>query len=153
MYTPSLYSCLISYLLSKPIEELVDSRVCLFSYGSGLAASMFSLVINNTAPSTHRFSLANIVSVLSSRQATMLQGRVEIDPSVYDSYLQKREKTNKQVPRTPHAQMQPDQVLYPGTWYLKSVDDKYRRLYARVPLVSHFDTQIALQAINTELSS
>lgn len=45
MYTPSVYAALVSYLISKPAAELVNQRIALFSYGSGLAATMFSLTI------------------------------------------------------------------------------------------------------------
>ena len=35
MYTASLYSCLVSYLISKPVEEIAGQNLLLFSYGSG----------------------------------------------------------------------------------------------------------------------
>lgn len=47
MYTPSLYGGLVSYLLSKEIQELFGARLGLFSYGSGLASSFFSIRITD----------------------------------------------------------------------------------------------------------
>ena len=44
MYTPSLYGGLVSYLCEEPAPA--NRRIALFSYGSGLASSFFSLRIN-----------------------------------------------------------------------------------------------------------
>lgn len=45
MYTSSLYGGLASYLLSKDIKQLYGERIGLFSYGSGLASSFYSITI------------------------------------------------------------------------------------------------------------
>jgi 3-hydroxy-3-methylglutaryl CoA synthase len=45
MYTPSLYASLVSYLCEEP--DLPGKKVALFSYGSGLASSFFSLQIKS----------------------------------------------------------------------------------------------------------
>ena len=45
MYTPSLYASLVSYLCQE--QDLPGKRVALFSYGSGLASSFFSLQIKS----------------------------------------------------------------------------------------------------------
>ena len=52
MYTSSLYGGLVSYLVNcrktgKTNADLVDKRLGLFSYGSGLVSSFFSLVIKD----------------------------------------------------------------------------------------------------------
>ena len=47
MYTPSLYGGLVSYLLSKNPKDLFGTRLGLFSYGSGLASSFFSIRITS----------------------------------------------------------------------------------------------------------
>ena len=50
MYTSSLYGGLVSYLVTArkaKKADLVDRRLALFSYGSGLASSFFSLVIKD----------------------------------------------------------------------------------------------------------
>ena len=56
MYTPSLYGGLISYLVSGPAESLAGQHVALFSYGSGLASSFFSLRVSE--------EVASVTSVL-----------------------------------------------------------------------------------------
>lgn len=43
MYTASLYASLVSYLCEEPVVS--GKKVALFSYGSGLASSFFSLQI------------------------------------------------------------------------------------------------------------
>uniref|UniRef100_A0A8C0FDR9 Hydroxymethylglutaryl-CoA synthase n=1 Tax=Bubo bubo TaxID=30461 RepID=A0A8C0FDR9_BUBBB len=48
MYTPSMYGCLAS-LLASSARDLAGSRIGAFSYGSGLAASMFSLRVSQDA--------------------------------------------------------------------------------------------------------
>lgn len=45
MYTPSVYSGLASLLINKPIKELAGTKVGVFSYGSGLCSSMYSITI------------------------------------------------------------------------------------------------------------
>lgn len=133
MYTPSLYGCLVSHLLSKPIEELKNTRVCLFSYGSGLASSMFSLVV--TENENKRFTLENLLDTLKKQKLKLNENRVEVEPEQYDNYLKQREITNKKVPR---ESMFDPRALYPGTWYLKSIDECYRRVYDRV-VVGEFE--------------
>ena len=98
MYTPSLYGSLASYLISKPENELHRSRIILFSYGSGVASSMFSLIVNNepltAIESKNKFTLTKIIKNLTEKKIN-LDKRVEIDPIQYDNYLHVREKTNK----------------------------------------------------------
>jgi hydroxymethylglutaryl-CoA synthase len=43
MYTASLYSGLVSLLSNVPSEQLQNKRIGMFSYGGGLASTMFSL--------------------------------------------------------------------------------------------------------------
>ncbi|RNA23808.1 hydroxymethylglutaryl- synthase 1, partial [Brachionus plicatilis] len=127
MYTPSLYGCLVSHLLSEPIQALRNTRVCLFSYGSGSASAMFSVIIQENSNSS--FTLENLLTKLEQQRTKLAEHRVEIEPELYDKYLQHRELVNKKVPREPNFI---PNTLYPGTWYLKSIDQNYRRTYDRV---------------------
>jgi hydroxymethylglutaryl-CoA synthase len=43
MYTASLYSGLVSLLSNVPNEELLGKRIGMFSFGSGMASTLFSL--------------------------------------------------------------------------------------------------------------
>ena len=44
-------------------------------------------------------------------------------------------------------------ALFSGTWYLVSIDDQYRRKYARKPLNESFDKITAINNIETRLSN
>ena len=95
MYTPSLYACLISYLLSTNENNLYSSRIVLFSYGSGFASSMFSILVNDKDKVTEsRFNLRKILDNLEKVKVN-LESRIEIKPQLYDKYLQHREIVNK----------------------------------------------------------
>ncbi|KAJ5676628.1 Hydroxymethylglutaryl-CoA synthase [Penicillium maclennaniae] len=51
MYTAGVYSGLVSLLSNTPSESLMNSRVGVFSFGSGLASTLFSLrVVGDVSP-------------------------------------------------------------------------------------------------------
>ena len=87
---------------------------------------MFSLVISKTKT---KFSLEKLVTNLKNIKRKLVDSRIEIDPELYDSYLQNREVTHKKAPRECITDAD---TLYPGTWYLKSIDSNYKRTYARI---------------------
>lgn len=90
----------------------------MFSYGSGLASSMFLLRTNT--------DLRFIREKMQARER--LQSRTKIPCEVYDRILEeKRVKYNK-VPLKPEVNLD---LLFDGAYYLESVDDKYRRNYVR----------------------
>lgn len=148
MYTPSLYGCLASHLVSKSVQELNNTRLCLFSYGSGLASSMFSVVISENAD--QRFTLEQVHQNLSQQKNILIENRVEIEPSLYDSYLNKRESNHNLVPH--ESNLKPS-CLYPGSWYLKSIDKNYRRFYERNTTEENsFKINYVQSYLNEELS-
>jgi hydroxymethylglutaryl-CoA synthase len=157
MYTPSLYACLASYLCERQAQELHDARLCLFSYGSGLASAMFSIRVigDKQQQEDKRFTLENILSVLNRQRECVLNERAEVEPKLYDAYMKERESSNKKVPREPVFN---ECQLYPGTWYLKSIDAQYRRSYYRSPKRDadnneiKFDKKAASESINENLS-
>ncbi|GFZ08267.1 hydroxymethylglutaryl-CoA synthase [Actinidia rufa] len=61
MYTASLYSAFVSLIHNKH-TSLAVQRVVMFSYGSGLSATMFSFQIRK---GQHPFSLSNIATVMN----------------------------------------------------------------------------------------
>lgn len=89
MYTPSLYGGLISYLLSCPPAELAGKRIGLFSFGSGLSASMFSMKIS--ADGTQGSPLQRLCSQLTFVNP-MLERRIQVSPEDYTkvSILQRK---------------------------------------------------------------
>ncbi|KAL6845982.1 hypothetical protein ACP4OV_023430 [Aristida adscensionis] len=122
MYTASLYAALASVLFNKN-ASLDGQRIVMFSYGSGLTSTMFSLKLNN---GQHPFSLSNIASVLDvteklqSRHVTLPEKFVETLKLMEHRYGAKDFETNKDT-----------SLLPPGTFYLTRVDSMYRRFYDR----------------------
>lgn len=149
MYTPSLYGCLASHLISKSVQELKNTRLCLFSYGSGLASSMFSIMISENT--NQRFSLENILTNLNKQRNKLIENRIEIDPVLYDKFLKQNELIHNKASR--QSNINPNS-LYPGTWYLNSIDEKYRRFYERTPVDSQstFDSNKSQIHLIDELS-
>ncbi|KAB8111376.1 hypothetical protein EE612_049013 [Oryza sativa] len=122
MYTASLYAALASVLYNKH-ASLDDQRIVMFSYGSGLTSTMFSLKLNN---GQDPFSLSNIASVLNatekleSRHMTLPEKFVETLKLMEHRYGAKDFETCKDT-----------SLLPPGTFYLTRVDSMYRRFYER----------------------
>ncbi|XP_022164022.1 hydroxymethylglutaryl-CoA synthase 2-like [Myzus persicae] len=120
MYTASVYSGLVSYLVSLPPEHLPGKKIGVFSYGSGLASSMFSIrVVDN-----------DLQSLIGNMKKGMdrLEERKRLTPEQFTEVLDVRQKSLHQAPYTPVSNK--DQ-LFPGTWYLSSIDEMHRRYYER----------------------
>lgn len=127
MYTPSVYSGLVSLLISKPINELSGNKVAVFSYGSGLCSSMYSLTI--TKDTSDDSSLKKIISSLNYVKP-QLEARQLISPADYTNTLESREKNYHSASYEPKSNIS---HMFPGTYYLVQIDDKYRRTYKRIP--------------------
>ena len=123
MYTPSLYGGLVSFLVSREIGDLAARRVALFSYGSGLVSSFFSLrVAADTGPNAPLTKLKRSLNDVRRR----LEARTKVAPADFERTMQLRESVHHAAPYTPVA---PLADLFPGTWYLAAVDEKHRREY------------------------
>lgn len=79
MYCASVYGSLVSLLCNVPSEQLKGKRVGIFSYGSGLASSLFSMKIVG--------DVGGMVKNLGLQER--LDARRTVTPEVYDevSYL------------------------------------------------------------------
>lgn len=74
MYTASVYSGLLSLLSNVPSEELQGKRIGVFSYGSGLASTLFSLrVKGDTSEISERVRLNE-----------RLEARTAVSPEFYN---------------------------------------------------------------------
>uniref|UniRef100_A0A8C3VKV7 Hydroxymethylglutaryl-CoA synthase n=1 Tax=Catagonus wagneri TaxID=51154 RepID=A0A8C3VKV7_9CETA len=128
MYTSSLYGCLASLLSQRSAQELAGSRIGAFSYGSGLAASFFSLRVSQDAsPGSPLEKLVSSMSDLPKRLAS----RRRASPEEFTEIMNQREQYYHKVNFTPPGD---PNSLFPGTWYLERVDELYRRKYARRPV-------------------
>ena len=90
----------------------------MFSYGSGLASSMFSLTCKNTS------EIHNVLKNVPDRLAT----RKTVKPEEFDATMALREQKHNLCNYKPSAN---SSQLFPGTYYIKNIDEKFRREYAR----------------------
>jgi len=119
MYCGSLYGGLLSLIYSKA-ENLPGKRLLMFSYGSGLAASMFSFKVES--PVTHIKQKLNLVERLNAR--------VAITPEKFTETLFDREKNYTASNFKPST---PLNTISPGSYYLSGIDNLERRSYQRIP--------------------
>jgi hydroxymethylglutaryl-CoA synthase len=77
MYTASVYSSLASILIETPAEALKGQRIGVFSYGSGLASSFFSLKVVG--------DVSEIAKNLDFK--TAMEQRVKLAPELYEEVL------------------------------------------------------------------
>eukprot|EP00002_Diphylleia_rotans_P029720 TRINITY_DN606_c0_g1_i1.p1 TRINITY_DN606_c0_g1~~TRINITY_DN606_c0_g1_i1.p1 ORF type:complete len:465 (+),score=109.05 TRINITY_DN606_c0_g1_i1:104-1498(+) len=127
-YTGSVYSGLLSLLAlrggdveGEADKELVGKRIALFSYGSGLASSIFVLRV--------AASVAPIVAKIAIPQR--LAKRTRAPPSAFVDALRLREERYLAGSYVPSD---PVDAMWPGTYFLTQVDEKRRRFYDRTPL-------------------
>jgi len=120
MYTPSLYGCLVSFLTSKPSSELTGNKLAMFSYGSGMAATMYSITVSDDVSRINRLltSLTSIDSVLDAR--------IKFTPQEFVDVLKQREESHNKADFKP---AQSEKYLQSDTFYLERVDSKFRRFY------------------------
>eukprot|EP01117_Protostelium_nocturnum_P020266 TRINITY_DN9032_c0_g1_i1.p1 TRINITY_DN9032_c0_g1~~TRINITY_DN9032_c0_g1_i1.p1 ORF type:complete len:476 (-),score=165.55 TRINITY_DN9032_c0_g1_i1:55-1482(-) len=116
-YTASLYTGLIS-LVSKEKDNLVGKRVLLFSYGSGMVATLFSLNINGSVAGIS--DKADVVRRLSQR--------THHNAESFTAALKDRETFHSASNFTPKGSVD---ELEKGAYYLEKIDDLKRRTYAR----------------------
>ncbi|KAK2985068.1 hypothetical protein RJ640_022946 [Escallonia rubra] len=109
MYTASLYAAFASLLHNKH-SSLTGKRVIMFSYGSGLTATMFSFQLRE---GQHPFSLSNIATFPPEKFVKTMK-------LMEHRYGAKDFVTSKDA-----------SLLSAGTYYLTEVDHMYRRFYAK----------------------
>lgn len=117
MYTGSLWASLASLLFYVGNEELQNKRIGLFSYGSGLAATLTSAVVKG--------DVSKIIKNLDFDNT--LGARKIATPEEYEAALALREAAHLQKNFKPTGSIE---TLTPGTYYLTEVDDRYHRTYA-----------------------
>ncbi|KAF9052320.1 hydroxymethylglutaryl-CoA synthase [Hymenopellis radicata] len=121
MYTGSLYGCLASLLSTVEPATLLNKRVSFFAFGSGCASSFWTARIKgDTSEIREKLDLLNR---LASMKVVPCQDFVDA--------LALREKNHNSVSYTPEGLIE---NIWPGAYYLDSVDSKYRRKYLRAPV-------------------
>ncbi|KAJ7091459.1 hydroxymethylglutaryl-coenzyme A synthase N terminal-domain-containing protein [Mycena belliarum] len=122
MYTASLYGCLASLLARVPAAELRGKRVGLYAFGGGCAASFWTLRVTGDTS-----EIARTMDLLG-RLAKM---RVVPCREFVDALEVSARKNHNAVGFTPEGSVD---NIWPGAYYLDSVDAKYRRKYVKAPL-------------------
>ncbi|EAR84420.2 hydroxymethylglutaryl-CoA synthase (macronuclear) [Tetrahymena thermophila SB210] len=117
IYTGSLYAGLCS-LISDDNIDLRNKRILMFSYGSGLASSMFFLRVGE--------DYSFIKSVINLKER--LSQRIKIPIQEYDQIMAEREKAFGFLPSNPKVNFE---RLGEGVFFLSSVDKMWRRQYER----------------------
>lgn len=118
-YTASLYSSLAA-LVYEMRGALVGKRVLMYSFGSGFAASMFSLRISAPVDKISR----------GLRLRERLEERIVVEPEAYEATLKRREKDYCRFGYEPETEVDD---LFPGTFYLSAVGREGEREYDCVP--------------------
>ncbi|KAM9945219.1 hypothetical protein ACTFIT_003473 [Dictyostelium discoideum] len=137
-YCGSVYSGILS-LLSN-VNDLNNKKVLVFSYGSGLAASLFSFRINNNKNRNNNnnnnncfFKTTNDIGKISNIKER-LSNRVKVSPEEFTRILDIREKSHQMVgARTPIDTLD---YISAGTFYLEKIDEKLIRHYKSKPIIS-----------------
>lgn len=102
----------------------------IFSYGSGLASSMFSITVSKNGAAG---SPLDVLQRNSQAHITLLSQRFKITPDEFDRRMKEREDCYGKAGFVPKEDLS---ILFPGTYYLNGVDDKFRRTYSRKPLAT-----------------
>ncbi|OJJ51524.1 hypothetical protein ASPZODRAFT_12345 [Penicilliopsis zonata CBS 506.65] len=116
MYTATVYAGLAALLCLVPFDPSEPKRIGLFSYGSGLASSMFSAKIVGDV--SHMVKNLDIPARLAARTV--------LEPQAYDDMCLLREHAHLKKNYTPSGNTE---TLVAGTYYLTEVDDMFRRKY------------------------
>ncbi|KAF3433052.1 hypothetical protein FNV43_RR24154 [Rhamnella rubrinervis] len=122
MYTVSLYAAFASLLHNKH-GSLAGKRVVMYSYGSGLTATLFSFQLRE---GQRPFSLSNIATVMNI--SGKLKSRHEFPPEKFIGTLKLMEH---RYGAKDFVTSKDTSLLSPGTYYLTEVDSLYRRFYAK----------------------
>jgi hydroxymethylglutaryl-CoA synthase len=114
MYCASLYGALCGLISEVDASDLLGKRIAMFSYGSGLASTMFSLrVVGDTS-----FMKSNL------QVKERLEQRQKMEAKEYDEIMQRRERVHNVKDYCPGFG-----DVFKGTYVLEKVDELYRRTY------------------------
>lgn len=126
-YTAAVWMNL-ACLVATHGSSLDDKAVTLFSYGSGAIATMMEMR-PVAAPAGSAFTLQRIQQTLDL--FARLESRERLMPSALTQALEAREKLHHSCPYSPQYVTEP---LFPGTFFLQGISDKYERVYQRKSL-------------------
>ncbi|CAD6585570.1 MAG: hypothetical protein TREMPRED_004177 [Tremellales sp. Tagirdzhanova-0007] len=118
MYTASLFGALASVLSSSPDGLPLGTRIGMYAFGSGCAASFYALrVAGSTADFARKIGLRERLAAMEVRSC-----------DEYVTALKLREANHNAVKYTPQGSLD---NIWPGSYYLDGVDNLYRRTYTQ----------------------
>jgi hypothetical protein len=85
----SIFKILLFFFSQLNEEQLYGRRILLFSYGSGLASSMYSIICRKVHDT--RFTLGQIRKSIQQARDILDHERIEITPNLMDQLLLERE--------------------------------------------------------------
>lgn len=106
------------------MKDLAGRRIGVFCYGSGYASAFYSIKVS---ADPHNSDLNRILRNVSDMKSK-LEARTCLDPGEFEKTLELREKTQHLKDFSPSGSID---TLWTGTYFLRHVDDKYRRSYGR----------------------
>ncbi|KAG0159339.1 hypothetical protein PDIDSM_6861 [Penicillium digitatum] len=116
MYTATVYGGLASLLSNVAFDPKEPKRIGLFSYGFGLASSMFSAkIVGDVSGMVEKLDLQN-----------RLNARTILEPVAYDAMCKLREHAHLKKDFKPTGNIE---TIGSGVYYLTEVDDMFRRKY------------------------
>ncbi|KAH8704393.1 hydroxymethylglutaryl-coenzyme A synthase C terminal-domain-containing protein [Phaeosphaeriaceae sp. PMI808] len=124
MYTASLYCSLLSVLSSVESDALQNKTIGLFSYGSGIASTLFTMqVVGDISQMVEKVDLF-----------ARLDQRHIANPEEYEKACKLREAAYGKNGFTPQGSLN---SIDEGVYYLDNVDDQYRRTYKVKDIVAN----------------
>jgi hydroxymethylglutaryl-CoA synthase len=135
MYTASLYGGLSSLLSTVEPQQLKGKRISMYAFGSGCASSFFTLrVKGDTSEIREKLDLLNRLESMKvvpcqefvDALAVCTCGNYEC-AFLTDNIPKLREANHNAAPYKPTGSVN---NIWPGTYYLESIDEKNRRKYA-----------------------
>ncbi|VDO84325.1 unnamed protein product [Schistosoma mattheei] len=102
----------------------------MYSYGSGMASAMYSILIH---PDRDLSTILNCSlessNGLSNIHKRLFDERTQVTVSQFELMLKERELSHNSAPFEPTFR---PEGLFPGSYYLKNVDGRYRRFYEKL---------------------
>lgn len=131
MYTASLYAQLINLIARSPPSEVINKRILLYSYGGGCESGVFPMRFKLDTPKAK--SEYELMVTIANSALKRLDQRNKCTPDVYSAAMKSREDlVHAGAPYTPiHASNGLKMDLFPDTYYLMHIDEKFHRQYKR----------------------
>jgi len=120
-YAGSLYFGLLSLIAQSNKSDMRDERVLMFSYGSGLAATMFTARVEGSLEKQRE--TCNLLDRLENE-------RIQASPEQFTAALAERE----QFYASSDFELSPSPIATPGSFQLAGVDNLGRRAYMKTPV-------------------